>query len=748
MNKSSYVKVVFSGIIVLLLFTSYVTYRNIERYIDESRSIRHSNEIVTNIQNVRAYINLSTLSRLRYQVSKDSLFLDSQPEFEKDVQQTFTTLDSLVADDPIQHARMDTLTILVDQHANLIEEILGLEQNDTIENKAFHTTQLLTYERELMKRLQSLVVQIKRGELETQKLRVSKEQDFRNLTPLSMLLYSLIALGACTFLFINITDALERKQKAEKELHSKVQELNKEVSHRTFAENSLQKVLDGSPSGISAFTAVRNDKGEIVDFRYFLLNKTGEVFLKRKANDLIGRCLLEEMPNHKPEGLFDIYREVVETGQTHSFEKHYVGEGIDTWFDINAVKHEDGFVVTFTDITQHKNHINKIQEKEILLKEAELLNDMGNWKWERTSDKVYWSEGMYRVFGENHKTYVPEIKSLFDGILKEDQEQTEEFINENIKAKKPFQVDFRIVVDDNIKYLQIKGRPIFNEWKRLAGYFGTIQDFTPERKLEEQLRMQTMELKRSNEDLEQFAYVASHDLQEPLRKIQAFGDRLDSKYSHLLDETGLDYIKRMQNAAGRMQKLIEDLLEFSRITRKKVPFAKISLNKIVESVLDDTAERIESTGAKVHVDVLPEVLGDKAQLHRLFLNIIGNALKFHQSGKKTEITIDSKVLQSSEVLNTYAISTTTNMYAITVKDNGIGFDEKHAERIFNIFQRLHGRTAYSGTGIGLAICRKIAMAHHGFIIANGEEGKGAEFIVLLPIEKTPVIEVAEFIDAT
>ncbi|MBV6625526.1 MAG: PAS domain-containing protein [Rivularia sp. (in: Bacteria)] len=242
-------------------------------------------------------------------------------------------------------------------------------------------------------------------------------------------------------------------------------------------------------------------------------------------------------------------------------------------------------------------------------------------------------------------------------------------------------------------------------------------------KLLEQETRQREELARSNEELQQFAFIASHDLQEPLRKITAFGDRLKATCGDSLTDRGYDYLRRMQNAAERMQVLIEDLLSLSRITTRAQPFVEVNLSKVVREVLSDLEIRIAQTNALIEVGKLPNIKADEVQMRQLLQNLISNALKFHPAGKQPIIKIHSKKITNQEL--------NTQYYQIIVEDNGIGFDEKYLDRIFNVFQRLHGRTEYEGTGMGLAICRKIVERHQGTITAKSEPEKGASFIVTI-----------------
>lgn len=255
----------------------------------------------------------------------------------------------------------------------------------------------------------------------------------------------------------------------------------------------------------------------------------------------------------------------------------------------------------------------------------------------------------------------------------------------------------------------------------------SLQEEIEERKrLEEQAVKYATELQGSNRELEQFASVASHDLQEPLRKIQAFSDRLLTKYRDHLDDHGKEYIDRIQFSAGRMRRLIEDLLAFSRVSTRGKPFTNVDLNAVVKEVLADLEVRVQETQATIEIDPLPTIEADESQMRQLFLNLLGNGLKFHRKGVPSRLTVkvrnsDNSILDESLFCD------------LTISDNGIGFENQYADRIFQLFQRLHGRSEYEGTGIGLAICKKIVERHGGAISAEGVPGTGATFSVRLPI---------------
>jgi signal transduction histidine kinase len=247
-------------------------------------------------------------------------------------------------------------------------------------------------------------------------------------------------------------------------------------------------------------------------------------------------------------------------------------------------------------------------------------------------------------------------------------------------------------------------------------------------RMEANLARRAKELARSNAELEEFAFVASHDLQEPLRKVQAFGDRLQTKFADALGDEGRDYIARMQAASSRMQTLIQNLLTFSRVSSKGQPFEPVNLNEVADEMISDFEVRIDETSAKIEVSELPTIDADPMQMRQLFQNLIGNALKYRREDVPPHIRI-SAVIQASGSHDLG--SSAAEACRIVVTDNGIGFDEQYVDRIFGIFQRLHGRTEYEGTGVGLAICRKIAERHGGTITAQSREGEGSTFIVTI-----------------
>ncbi|HYW32229.1 MAG TPA: ATP-binding protein [Gemmatimonas sp.] len=290
-------------------------------------------------------------------------------------------------------------------------------------------------------------------------------------------------------------------------------------------------------------------------------------------------------------------------------------------------------------------------------------------------------------------------------------------------------VEFRIRHHDGTwRMLESLGQNLLDN-PAVCGIVTNSRDVTERRVAEAALERQRVELERSNHELEQFAYVASHDLQEPLRKIQAFGDRLLEDYGSALTGPGEHYLSRMRDAARRMQELISDLLSFSRIATKPQPFQPVNLNEIATDVMRDLEVLLQQPGASLSLDLPVVVKADPLQVRQLLQNLFGNALKFQRKGVPPCVEARAQIVEAADA----AGLSTGSRCRIEVRDNGIGFDEKYLDRIFNPFQRLHGRGEFAGTGMGLAICRKIAERHGGSITARSTLGVGTTFTVELPM---------------
>lgn len=361
-----------------------------------------------------------------------------------------------------------------------------------------------------------------------------------------------------------------------------------------------------------------------------------------------------------------------------------------------------------------------------------LLDVNGNVRnWNRGAEKIkgYKAE---EIVGKNFRIFYPQ---------KDQQERLpERLLNEAATKGKATHEGWRIRKDGTKFWGSIVITAYHNRMNEIIGFSKVTRDLT-ERKLTEealhnyaaQLERKNLELQRSNSELMSFSYVASHDLQEPLRKIQAFSNLILEHDAHLISDTGKDYFNRMIKASNRMQALIDSLLEFSRTTTSQKKFEKADLNVLVEEVKLELREQIEESKAEIKSTVLPYLTVVPFQFKQLLYNLFSNAIKYAKKDQVPVINITSSVL-TADAIDLERANPGVTYVRLSVTDNGIGFEQEYSDKIFELFQRLHARHEYTGSGIGLAICKKIAENHNGFMSAESEPGKGATFHVYLPAE--------------
>jgi signal transduction histidine kinase/CHASE3 domain sensor protein len=574
-------------------------------YTEEVRLIRHSNRVLTAIQTVMFSVRDAETGHRGYQLTRDTTYLEPYYSSLRLLPSQIAMLDSLLAGDDIQSRRVDTLENKIENQFAIISQILSNAKRSSLYMDRYESS-LLAHGKSNMTQVRKLAQDITDHEEAKYKDMISNETDFRTTAPIALLLYTLVALAAVTFLFTRVLDSLRSRDQAEEALRESIQNLRKEGLAR--------------------------------------------------------------------------------------------------------------------------------EERELVLSEAETLANMGSWKWYESTGNIVWSNGLYPIFNKVPGSH-PTWESFVDHVHPEDRKSAYEFLD-NVKARKTrLEMSYRIEVNGRFRYVMVVARPKENPGTHQVDILGIVLDLTDQKVYESQLKQFTAELQRSNQDLEQFAYVASHDLQEPLRKIRAFGDRLTAKYQSRLEEQGSDYIARMQSAAARMQILIEELLSFSRVSRPVNFTDNLDVNEIMTEIRDDLETQVKREKATVVIGTLPAIRGERSQIKRLFQNLISNGIKFHKNDKGPRVEVTGSVMRNGDVQNEFNVQLPKLKYArIEVKDDGIGFDEKYIEKIFTIFQRLHGRTEYEGTGIGLAICRKIVSNHSGFITARSVENEGSVFIVILPID--------------
>ncbi|HEX6223053.1 MAG TPA: PAS domain-containing protein [Chryseolinea sp.] len=419
-----------------------------------------------------------------------------------------------------------------------------------------------------------------------------------------------------------------------------------------------------------------------------------------------------------------------------------------------------GVIVHASDITSIKEQQHLLEEKEVVLRDAIALADLGTWHLEMGGTRVVISERHAEIFGFSKVNMsVDEWLSI---VIDDDKAEVKKKLALAMNAVSRGRYDAEYSVKNPktklIQVIHTTGQAYFNADGTLAKMQGIMQDITSQRKmqsaLEEKVQIRTEELQaaneeliatneelnestrlliRSNEELAQYAFAASHDLQEPLRKIRVFSDRI-LHFQSLPNEIE-KWALKVNQSAERMTLLIRNLLEFSRLNKPEEAFGPVDLAFIVNEVVKDLELEIAERGAKISADKLPPVIASEMQMQQLFQNLISNALKFASPGKSPEISISSRIISTKEMKNYLHLPEDNNYHHIKVSDNGIGFEQQYAEHIFEIFKRLHGKAQYNGSGIGLALCKRIVTNHGGYIQAESTLGKGSVFHVFLPVKE-------------
>ncbi|WP_025762022.1 sensor histidine kinase [Dyadobacter tibetensis] len=367
-------------------------------------------------------------------------------------------------------------------------------------------------------------------------------------------------------------------------------------------------------------------------------------------------------------------------------------------------------------------------------RQAEQSMLFGGWAWNLDNDAMEWTDGLYNLLGYSSANSFPEASKAFllKHVHQDDQETVGRLLNQIADFDADYVLEFRIcnqAGEEQLLYL--KGYNLQNSYTKQGVSIATIFNISALRDMQGELERKVKDLNQSNADLEQFAYIASHDLQEPLRKIVSFGERLKVYTGEEADKEQQFYLERILNATRRMQEMINNLLEFSRVSSAVEAHISTDLNKIVRNTLSDLELLIQEKGADIQYDQLPILEANPSQMSQLITNLINNALKFSKVDVPVKISIRSTVVPPQR-LDLLKLKRSQRYFSLIFEDNGIGFEDSNADKIFTIFKRLRGRSEYEGSGIGLSICKKVVERHHGLILAHGQPGVGATFEVILP----------------
>ena len=394
------------------------------------------------------------------------------------------------------------------------------------------------------------------------------------------------------------------------------------------------------------------------------------------------------------------------------------------------------FVISYLMIDRDLKNVTKANEELMIMNEsisqAEEVGNIGSWQWNLVNNTFIYSDNLFRILGTNPHSFKSNAQNFIDFVHPDDRHILTAGLERVLKENKTTFHFFRVIRKDGTLRYFTSNSKILEDKNGKKVVLGVTSDVTELHLGTVELEDRNRELEQTNKELASFNYVASHDLQEPLRKIQLFISRIEEGEIQRLSEVGIEYFLRISQSALRMRTLIDDLLMFSRTNKADKIFENTDLTTIFQKAKSELAEAIEEKNAVIESMRMPILQVIPYQIQQLFINLVSNSLKYSKADVKPLIQVECEKVKAKD----YAIINNTNgekkYFKFTFKDNGLGFEQNHAENIFILFNRLHHKTQYSGTGIGLAICKKIVENHGGFIMAKGTLGEGAIFIFFLP----------------
>ena len=504
---------------------------------------------------------------------------------------------------------------------------------------------------------------------------------------------------------------------------------NAELEER---KNLVETILEISKEYIAVYAN---------DFTLLSINKAVETLLGKSREDVIGKKLLEILPHAKGtksetdlQSAFDgnnVYNEPYKSIVTGRYIENYITPLRDNQGNVYAALAIANDVTNIVVKQKEIETANKrLQMQNQTFELAENIAKLGSYKWNITTGELEYSDNLFRLFDCEPQEFVPSFEKFLSFVHPEDLAQVikngEQTIQTGVLVETPYRI---ISKTGKIKYLRSSGN--FSGEGANSLLMGTVQDISNDVEASKELKAKNLELENANAELASFSYVASHDLQEPLRKIQVFSKRIIDKDGESLSETTKDYFNRINAAAQRMRKLIESLLSFSRTIHGVIAYERTDLNEILLEVKNDLNELIIQKNAVIESQTLPVLNAVPVLMHQLFLNLIGNSLKYSKDEIAPQIRITAEKVTTNEKAG--QVNQQETFWKIVISDNGIGFEQQYEHKIFEVFQRLHGKTTFEGTGIGLAICKKIVQLHKGTIAATAELNVGATFTFFLSV---------------
>lgn len=732
---------IFIILLVVLTSISFISYIRIKELNTASDLVYHTNQVNLKLNEVLVNLTNAETGQRGYLLTMDSSFLIPYQGSNEKVKRNISEIDSLVSDNLEQKKNLKTLSFLIDERFRLLDKNLQLNYKQA--NPATELMPILEKGKAVMDQLRKQIASMMSHEKMLLQIRIKDKNHTAFITPIYYLLFTLIALIIVTVAYYRLRAEMQLRFMAQAN-EAKIQQLQLATKE---SEIHFKNIADNVPVLIWL-----SDTEKLC----YYFNKGWLEFTGRTIEQETGNGWAEGIYPEDVENCLTAYNTSADARQEFYMEyrlkRH---DGVYRWISHKGVPRYTaggtfiGYAGGCMDIQEQKNFAQelekKVAERTIELKKLndylQLKNNIfahaeenamaGSYSWNLQTNDLEYSDNLFRMLGCEPQEFVPSFEKFLNFIHPDDIELVADDGQKTFENQMIVQHIYRVITKTGtIKFFRSSGNFTGEDDNRFM--VGSVQDVTKDTLMNDVLTKKNLELKHNNAELESFTYIASHDLQEPLRKIQSFSKLILTKELANLSATSNDYFSRIIAAAQRMQHLIDALLNYSSSNSLDNQSLPTDLNGIIDEVIYNLNDIIEEKKATIEKADLPKLNVVQVQFYQLFSNIISNALKYSRPHIVPLIKISANIIAADEI-KTGTTDKKGKYWKITIADNGIGFDQQYEFKIFELFQRLHGRNEYEGTGIGLAICNKIVHNHNGFIVAAGHPGVGAEFAIYLPI---------------